>query len=103
MRGKTGNQSKPRMTVAELRGRSGVPVSTIHHYRARGLLPPVEPLPTERTRYGEDQLRALKLIRRLRERRGLSLDRIAEILPELLASEQEAFQPAMWDRLLRAH
>jgi AcrR family transcriptional regulator len=30
------------------------------------------------------------------------LNRIATILPTLLASEQEAFRPAMWDRLLDA-
>ena len=92
----------PGLTVAELSARSGVPASTIHHYRARGLLPAVGPS-RGRARYGDEHLQALLLIRRLRERRCLSLDRIAEILPELMASQHEAFQPAMWDRLLQAH
>jgi AcrR family transcriptional regulator len=80
-----------------------VPASTIHHYRARGLLPGPAATGAARSRYGDEHLQALLIIRRLRERRGLSLDRIAEILPELMASQHEAFQPAMWDRLLEAH
>jgi AcrR family transcriptional regulator/predicted DNA-binding transcriptional regulator AlpA len=90
------------LTVAELSVRTGVPASTIHHYRQRGLLPPPIPAGRRRFRYGDEHVRALRLIRRLRERRGLSLEQIAEILPPLLASEQEAFRPAMWDRLLGA-
>src|SRR5918996_495200 len=90
------------LTVSELSVRAGVPVSTIHHYRQRGLLPPPLPAGRNRFRYGDEHVRALRLIRRLRERRGLSLEQIAEILPQLLAGEQEAFRPAMWDRLLDA-
>lgn len=90
------------LTVAELSARTGVPVSTIHHYRQRGLLPPPIQADGRRLRYGGQHVRALRLIRRLRERRGLSLERIAEILPQLLASQQEAFRPSMWDRLLSA-
>lgn len=90
------------LTVAELSARTGIPVSTIHHYRQRGLLPAPIPVGRRRLRYGDQHVRALRLIRRLRERRSLSLDRIAEILPQLMASHQEAFRPAMWDRLLAA-
>jgi AcrR family transcriptional regulator len=90
------------LTVAELSVRAGVPASTIHHYRQRGLLPPALPVGRRRFRYGDEHVRALRLIRRLREQRGLSLDQIAEILPPLLASQQEAFRPAMWDRVLGA-
>jgi DNA-binding transcriptional MerR regulator len=90
------------LSVSELSARTGVPVSTIHHYRHLGLLPPPTVVDRRRLRYGDDHVRALRLIRRLRERRGLSLNRIAAILPTLLASEQEAFRPAMWDRLLDA-
>jgi DNA-binding transcriptional MerR regulator len=90
------------LSVSELSARSGVPISTIHHYRQRGLLPPARTVGGGRLRYGDEHVRALRLIRRLRERRGLSLENIAEILPSLLASQQEAFRPAMWDRLLRA-
>jgi AcrR family transcriptional regulator len=90
------------LTVAELSARTGVPVSTIHHYRQRGLLPAPTQADGRRLRFGEQHVRALRLIRRLRERRSLSLDQIAEILPQLLASQQEAFRPSMWDRLLDA-
>jgi AcrR family transcriptional regulator len=90
------------LTVSELSVRAGVPVSTIHYYRQRGLLPPPLPAGRNRFRYGEEHVRALRLIRRLRQRRGLSLEQISEILPQLLAGEQEAFRPAMWDRLLDA-
>jgi DNA-binding transcriptional MerR regulator len=90
------------LTVSELSVRTGVPVSTIHHYRQRGLLPAPHRAGGHRLRYGDEHVRALRLIRRLRERRGLALERIAEILPQLLATEQEAFRPAMWDRLLGA-
>jgi DNA-binding transcriptional MerR regulator len=90
------------LAVSELSARTGVPVSTIHHYRRLGLLPPPTVVDRRRLRYGDEHVRALRLIRRLRERRGLPLHRIAEILPTLLASEQEAFRPAMWDRLLDA-
>ncbi len=88
--------------MSELSVRTGIPVSTIHHYRQRGLLPPPVPAGGHRLRYDDQHVRALRLIRRLREQRNLSLQRIAEILPHLLASEQEAFRPAMWDRLLTA-
>ena len=90
------------LAVSELSARTGVPVSTIHHYRRLGLLPPPMVVDRRRLRYGDEHVRALRLIRRLRERRGLPLSRIAAILPTLLASEQEAFRPAMWDRLLDA-
>ena len=90
------------LAVSELSARTGVPVSTIHHYRRLGLLPAPTVVDRRRLRYGDEHVRALRLIRRLRERRGLPLSRIATILPTLLASEQEAFRPAMWDRLLDA-
>lgn len=90
------------LTVSELSARTGVPASTIHHYRERGLLPPPVAAGRRRYRYGDEHVRALRLIRRLRERRGLSLEQIGTILPQLLASQQEAFRPAMWDRVLGA-
>jgi DNA-binding transcriptional MerR regulator len=90
------------LTVSELSARTGVPASTIHHYRQRRLLPPPVLVGRRRYRYDEGHVRALRLIRRLRDRRGLSLDQIAAILPQLLASQHAAFRPAMWDRLLGA-
>ena len=75
------------LSVSELSARTGVPVSAIT-YRRLGLLPPTV-VDRRRLRYGDDHVRALRLIRRLREQRGLPLNRIAAILPTLLASEQE--------------
>jgi AcrR family transcriptional regulator len=87
-------------TIRELIEQSGVPVATIHHYRRLGLLPPAEQVAANRFLYDRRHLQALVLIRRLRERE-LSLDAIAEILPDLMASEEEAFRPEMWDRAAR--
>ena len=87
-------------SIRELVQQSGVPVATIHHYRRLGLLPPAEEVAPNRFLYDRRHLHALLLIRRLRERE-LSLDAIAEILPDLMASEEEAFRPEMWDRAAR--
>ena len=61
-----------RLTLTELSARTGVPVSTIHHYRARGVLPPPSEPGVTTTR---SHVRALRLVRLLRERRGLSARR----------------------------
>ncbi|HET6810851.1 MAG TPA: TetR family transcriptional regulator [Acidimicrobiales bacterium] len=87
-------------TIRELVERSGVPVATIHHYRRLRLLPPAQEVAPNRFLYDHRHLQALLLIRRLRERE-LSLDAIAEILPDLMASEEEAFRPDMWERAAR--
>ena len=83
--------------------RSGVPATTIHHYRRRGLLPPAHRTAPNRFLYDERHLRALQLVTLLRRRRNLPLEVIGEILPGLLADAEEAFRPEMWDEaILRA-
>lgn len=67
---------------------SGTPASTVHHYRRLGLLPHPSPASRGHFRYGEDDLRALRLIRELREERGLSLDQIKVALPRLLEGKE---------------
>ncbi len=63
---------------------SGVPASTVHHYRRLGLLPePVQARPG-RFAYSEAHLHALKLIRELREERAMGLGQIKAVLPDLL-------------------
>ena len=63
---------------------SGVPASTVHHYRRLGLLPaPAAPRPG-RFAYSDQHLRALQLIRELREERAMPLCQIKEVLPGLL-------------------
>lgn len=74
------------LTLSELIARSGVPASTIHHYRRVGLLPAPGTGAPNRFTYDERHIEALQLIKGLREDRGLSLDEIAKVLPELLGS-----------------
>ncbi len=89
------------MSVSQLAERSGVGVPSIHHYRRLGLLPPPVPVAANRFLYDERHVEALRVIRLLRERRGLSLSAIREVLPDVLVNgEQPAFHPDMWDAVL---
>lgn len=51
------------LTLSELVARSGVPASTIHHYRRRGLIPPPTRVAQNRFAYDETHLEALLAIR----------------------------------------
>jgi AcrR family transcriptional regulator len=82
-----------RRSLSELVAASGVPASTIHHYRRAGLIPPPVRQAANRFTYDDRHVEALRLIRVLRERRGLPLEEIGRRLPALLAdsdSELEA-------------
>jgi len=93
--------AETRYTIAELVERTGVPATTIHHYRNAGLLPPPERVGANRFRYSERHVQALRLIRVLRDRRRLPLPAIREVLPELLASgDEEAFHTETWEAAL---
>ncbi len=70
-------------TISELSALTGVRVSSIHHYRRRGLLPPPDATAPHRFIYGAVHRDILVAIRTLRERYRLSLTAIAEILPAL--------------------
>lgn len=76
------------MTLGEVVRLSGVPPSTVHHYRRTGLIPPPCRTGGNRFSYAEEHVDALRLIRLLRDRRGLPLSRVAEILPGLLADPE---------------
>jgi len=92
---------RERFPISELVRRTGVPAATIHHYRRLGLVPAAKRVAPNRFLYDERHVRALRLVRVLRERRGLRLPLIRRLLPELLALEgAEAFRPEMWDRLV---
>ncbi|TMK87330.1 MAG: TetR family transcriptional regulator [Actinobacteria bacterium] len=96
--------ARERFSIREVVARTGVPAATIHHYLRLGLLPPARRLSSNRFLYDDRHVQALKLIRLLRERRGLSLTVIRRVLPELLGLDQEqAFRPQMWDRAVLAH
>ena len=93
-----------RFAIGELVARTGVPAATVHHYLRIGLLPPARRTAPNRFLYDERHTQALRLIRVLRERRGLPLPVIRRVLPDLLGLEQEqAFRPEMWDRAVGIH
>src|SRR5918995_450678 len=93
--------AETRYTIAELVERTGIPATTIHHYRNAGLLPPPERVGANRFRYSDRHVQALRLIRVLRDRRRLPLPAIREVLPELLASgDEEAFHTETWEAAL---
>lgn len=95
--------ARERFPIGELVTRTGIPAATIHHYRKRGLLPKPRRVASNRFLYDERHVQALKLVRILRERRGLQLSVIKRILPELLGlDEDQAFRPDMWDRAVGA-
>jgi AcrR family transcriptional regulator len=72
-------------SLATLVERTGVPPSTIHHYRKVGLLPAPRKNGANRLVYDERHVDALRAIRLLRERRGVPLEEIGRLLPDLLA------------------
>lgn len=75
-----------RLSLSDLVTATGVPASTIHHYRRAGLIPPPDRPVPNRFCYDLRHVESLRLIRQLRERRGLGLEAIAEMLPALLAA-----------------
>lgn len=86
--------------MSELVSRSSVPAATVRYYLRLGLLPPPVRTTSNRHLYGEAHVQALRLVRLLQERRGLSLAQVAEVLPRLSeVSAEEAFRPEMWTRL----
>jgi AcrR family transcriptional regulator len=87
-----------------LAARTGTKPATIRHYLALGLLP--EPVRVRRNRfvYDERHVAAVRLVRALRERRGLPLEEVRALLPELMGgSDEEAFRPEVWERALEAY
>jgi AcrR family transcriptional regulator len=87
-------------TMSDLVERTGVAATTIHHYQRLGLLPPPERVASNRFRYTEQHVQAVKLIRVLRERRRLPLETIRRVLPELLTHDEHAFRPGMWEQVV---
>lgn len=89
------------LTIADLVAMTEVPSATIHYYLRQGLLPSPRRIAPNRFAYDGRHVHALKLVRSLRERRGLSLPMIRRIMPELLRLEgEDAFRPEIWDRAL---
>jgi AcrR family transcriptional regulator len=78
------SRTGPPLSLGQLVTLSGVPASTVHHYRRLGLLPAPQPAGSGHFAYGEDHVRALVLIRELRDERGMPLGQIKAVLPGLL-------------------
>ena len=98
-----GATDAPCYTIVELAALSGVGVPSIHHYRRKGLLPPPVAKESKRFLFSRAHVEALRLIRLLRTRWGLSLATIGELLPELLAIERtEPFSDEAWNQILRS-
>lgn len=81
---KTSGERATQLTLRTLVSLSGVPTSTVHHYRRLGLLPAPAASRAGRFAYTERHLRALQLIRELRDERAMPLCQIKEVLPALL-------------------
>jgi AcrR family transcriptional regulator len=81
------------LCLSEVVAATGVPASTIHHYRRAGVIPPPARPTTNRFVYDDRHVQAIRLVRTLRERRGLHLGEIAEVLPHLLADYHGAGEP----------
>jgi AcrR family transcriptional regulator len=75
--------------ISELSALAGVPTSTIHYYLKEGLLP--KPLKSGKTMayYGDEHLKRLQLIIRLRQEIN-SIERIKEILRQAQAGSQDS-------------
>jgi AcrR family transcriptional regulator len=90
--------------MSELVARTGVVAATARYYIGRGVVPSPRRTARNRFLYDDRHVESLRLVRLLRERRHLSLDAIAGILPALLeASGGDVFRPDMWDELVDAH
>ncbi len=94
-------EPRPGMTVSQLAEASGVGVPSIHHYRKLGLLPPPVQVSANLFHYDERHVEVLRMIRLLRERRGMPLAAIRDVLPDLLVTGgSEAVAVERWDAVL---
>jgi AcrR family transcriptional regulator len=94
--------------MAELVARTGVSAPTVRYYLSEGLLPPPVRVSANRFLYDERHVEAIRLVRLLRDRRGLPIDKIRALLPDLLPDllgqpEGGAFRPEVWQQLLAVH
>jgi DNA-binding transcriptional MerR regulator len=91
--------------MSELVERSGTAAATVRYYLAGGLLPAPRRAQSNRYLYDERHVEILRLIRVLQERRGLSLDEIRSLLPEVLpdlldAPSGSVFRPEAFSPLI---
>jgi AcrR family transcriptional regulator len=92
--------SEERLSIREVVERTGVPVTTIHHYVRTGVMPPPQRECANRFTYDETHVQALQLIRVLRQRQ-IPLTVIGQVLPELMAADEQ-LRAEIWARILAA-
>jgi MerR family redox-sensitive transcriptional activator SoxR len=90
-----GKSMRAELSVGEVAYRSGVPVSTLHFYEARGLIRSRRTEGNQR-RYGRDVLRRVAIIQ-VAQRTGLSLTEIRQALDTLPQDRMPAASD--WRRL----
>ena len=73
------NQAKNSDTIGGLAKAAGVGVETVRYYQRRGLLPEPPRPPGEVRRYGDEDVRRLRFIRRA-QAAGFTLEQIGELL-----------------------
>jgi MerR family mercuric resistance operon transcriptional regulator len=73
------NQAKNSDTIGGLARAAGVGVETVRYYQRRGLLPEPARPPGEVRRYGDQELKRLRFIRRA-QAAGFTLEEIGELL-----------------------
>jgi MerR family transcriptional regulator, mercuric resistance operon regulatory protein len=73
------NQAKNSDSIGGLARSAGVGVETVRYYQRRGLLPEPPRPPGEIRRYGDQDLRRLRFIRRA-QAAGFTLEQIGELL-----------------------
>ena len=81
-----GSDVVDRLSLSELVARTGVPASTIHHYRRSGLIPPPVRLSANRFGYDEGHVEALLRIR------GCPPSDTPELRDRIVAAAIEAFK-----------
>ncbi len=91
--------------MSELVQRTGAPAATIRYYLSVGLLPPPVKVASNRYLYDERHVELVRLVRLLRDRRGLPLDAIGRVLPDMLPDllgrpVGGVFRADMWDEVL---
>jgi AcrR family transcriptional regulator len=91
--------------MSELVERSGTAAATVRYYLAEGLLPAPTRAQANRYLYDERHVEIVRFIRLLRDRRGLSLEEIRRLLPELLPDLLDSpsggvFRPEMFSQLI---
>jgi Zn(II)-responsive transcriptional regulator len=67
------------LSIGQLAKRTGVPIDTVRYYERNGLLEPAGRLPSGYRRYGEQELKRLRFIRRAKAL-GFTLADIRELM-----------------------